>query len=243
MLDAARADLPGSEIEDGMQDLTVVFDLDGTLVETAPDLIRATNHVLELKGLAPVPGQTIRPSISFGGRVMIETALGVRGAKLAEVEVDAMLEAFLEHYAANIAVESHAFPGLERALDGLAEAGARLAVCTNKREHLSRQLLAALGLAGRFSAIAGRDTFAVYKPHPDHLTGAIRMAGGDTGMAVMIGDSDTDIKTARAAGLPVIGVPFGYTDTPMEQLGPDALIAHYDDLIDAIGRVRPAPRA
>ncbi len=223
----------------GMQDLTVVFDLDGTLVETAPDLIRSVNHVLGLAGIQAVEPSSIRPSISFGGRAMIVKALAIRSADLAEYEIDRLLAIFLEHYAANIAVESHAFPGLEDALDELDRRGARLAVCTNKREVMSRLLLGTLGLGPRFKAIAGRDTFPVWKPHPDHLTGAIRMAGGDPRRAVMIGDSDTDIKTARAAGVPVIGVPFGYTDVPIDQLGPDAVIAHYDELVAAIERVRP----
>jgi phosphoglycolate phosphatase len=222
-----------------VQDLTIVFDLDGTLVETAPDLIRATNHVLALDGHAPVDPASIRPSISFGGRAMIVRALEVRGATYADAEIDRLLEHFLAHYADNIAVESHAFPGLEAAIDRLAAEGARLAVCTNKREGMSRLLLETLGLADRFAAIAGRDTFPVHKPHPDHLTGAIRLAGGDPRHAVMIGDSDTDLKTARAASIPVIGVPFGYTDVPMHELGPDALIEHYDHLYDAINRVRP----
>ncbi len=225
-----------------MRDLTIVFDLDGTLVETAPDLIRATNHVLTRVGLEPVAPASIRPSISFGGRAMIVRALEVRGANHTEAEIDGLLEHFLAHYAENIAVESHPFPGLEAALDRLAAEGARLAVCTNKREGMSRLLLETLGLADRFAALAGRDTFPVYKPHPDHLTGAIRLAGGDPRHAVMIGDSDTDLKTARAAGVPVIGVPFGYTDIPMHELGPDALIEHYDHLYDAINRIRP-PRA
>lgn len=223
-----------------MRDLTIVFDLDGTLIETAPDLIRATNHVLAIASLEPVPGAQIRPSISFGGRAMIVKALEIRGARLDDKAIDGLLEIFLEHYAANIAVESHPFPGLEAALGRLAAQGARLAVCTNKREGMSRLLLETLGLADRFAAIAGRDTFAVHKPHPDHLTGAIRLAGGDPSFAIMIGDSDTDIKTARAARLPVIGVPFGYTDVPMTQLGPDAVIDHYDDLDDAIHRLMPA---
>ncbi len=222
-----------------MQDLTIVFDLDGTLVETAPDLIRATNHVLGLAGLAPVDPAAIRPSISFGGRAMIVRGLELHGATLTDAEIDGLLATFLEHYATNIAVESHAFPGLETALDTLAERGARLAVCTNKREGMSRLLLETLGLEGRFAAIAGRDTFAVHKPHPDHLTGAIRLAGGDPASAVMIGDSDTDIKTARAAGVPVIGVPFGYTDVPIGDLGPDLVIAYYDELLAAIEAIRP----
>jgi phosphoglycolate phosphatase len=226
-----------------MRDLTVVFDLDGTLVETAPDLIRSTNHVLALAGLAPVEPAAIRPSISFGGRAMIVKGLEIRDARLSEAEVDKLLEVFLDHYATNIAVESHAFPGLETALDTLAAAGATLAVCTNKREGLSRTLLETLGLDRRFAAIAGRDTFPVYKPHPDHLLGAIRMAGGDPARAVMVGDSDTDIKTARAAGVPVIGVPFGYTDVPIADLAPDEVVHHYDHLVLAIERLTSGPRS
>jgi phosphoglycolate phosphatase len=225
-----------------MHYLTIVFDLDGTLVETAPDLIRATNHVLALIGETPVAPAQIRPSISFGGRGMIVRALEIKNLRLSEAEIDRLLEHFLSHYAENIAVESHPFPGLEAALDRLASEGARLAVCTNKREGMSRLLLETLGLANRFAAIAGRDTFPVYKPDPGHLTGAIRLAGGDPRLAVMIGDSETDVRTARAAGVPVIGVPFGYTDIPMRELGPDALLEHYDDLVATIDRVKPAPR-
>jgi phosphoglycolate phosphatase len=207
-------------------------------VETAPDLIRSTNHVLGLAGLEPVEPALIRPTISFGGRAMILKGLEIRAARLPEAKVEELVTAFMEHYAANIAVDSHLFPGLERALDTLAERRATLAVCTNKREAHSRRLLDALGLGRRFAAIAGRDTFQVFKPHPDHLTGVIRQAGGNPGNAVMIGDSDTDIKTARAAGLPVIAVPFGYTDTPVTDLGPDAVIQHYDELVATIERVR-----
>jgi phosphoglycolate phosphatase len=224
-----------------MQDLTIAFDLDGTLVETAPDLIHATNHVLGLIGEAPVPSADVRPSISFGGRAMIVKALEIRRARLSETEIDGLLEHFLAHYAANIAVDSRPFPGLEAALDRLSATGARLVVCTNKREGMSRLLLETLGLAHRFAAIAGRDTFPFYKPHPDHLTGAIRLAGGNPRRGIMVGDSNTDVLTARAADLPVIGVSFGYTDVPMHELRPDALLDHYDDLVAAIERVKPNP--
>jgi phosphoglycolate phosphatase len=217
-----------------MERYTIVFDLDGTLVETAPDLVRATNHVLVSCGLSAVPHDALRPIISFGARAMIKEGLRIQGATMSEVETDDLLARFLAFYGDNIAVGSHAFPGLEDALDTLAAAGARLAVCTNKQERPSRQLLDALGLTGRFQAIAGRDTFPVYKPHPDHLTGAIRLAGGSPDRAIMVGDSDTDVKTARAAGIPVIGVPFGYTDVPMTDLGPDAIVSHYDQLVEAV---------
>ncbi|MGD9806518.1 MAG: HAD-IA family hydrolase [Hyphomicrobiaceae bacterium] len=222
-----------------MRDLTIAFDLDGTLVETAPDLIRATNHVLGLIGEAPVAAAEIRPSISFGGRGMILKALEIKKARLSPAEIDHLLEHFLGHYEANIAAESHAFPGLEAALDALSAEGARLVVCTNKREAPSRLLLETLGLAHRFAAIAGRDTFPVYKPHPDHLTGVVRLAGGDPHFAVMVGDSATDLQTARAAGVPMIGVPFGYTDVPMRDLGPDVLLEHYDQLFATVAQVRP----
>ncbi|MEZ5851189.1 MAG: phosphoglycolate phosphatase [Hyphomicrobiaceae bacterium] len=220
-----------------MDRYTIVFDLDGTLVETAPDLVRATNHVLALKGLPPVPHDAIRPHISFGARAMITEGLRLHGAALDSAETDDLHARFLAFYGENIAVGSHVFPGLETALDALAAAGARLAVCTNKQERPSRQLLDALGLTRRFQAIAGRDTFAVFKPHPGHLTGAIERAGGTPGRAIMVGDSDTDVQTARAAGIPVIGVPFGYTDVPMADLAPDALVSHYDELVETVKRL------
>ncbi len=217
-----------------MQHLTIAFDLDGTLVETAPDLVRATNHVLAHAGLAPVAAGELRGSISFGSRAMIEHALKLHRQTFSAAEVDRLQERFLAHYANNIATESHPYPGLERALSHIAARGARLVVCTNKQEGLSRKLLDALQLTHHFDAIAGRDTFPVYKPHPGHLTGAIRLAGGDPAHAVMVGDSDTDIKTARAAGIPVIGVPFGYSDVPIHALAPDIVIDHYDDLERAL---------
>ena len=220
-----------------MHDLTVAFDLDGTLVETAPDLIAATNHVLTGVDLAPVAPELIRPSISFGAAAMIKEAFRLHGREVPPAEGAAHLERFLAYYRTNIAATSHAFPGLETSLDRLASAGARLAVCTNKQAALSEQLLGDLRMRQRFAALAGRDTFPVCKPHPDHLSGAIRMAGGDPKRAIMVGDSKTDIDTAKAAGIPVIAVTFGYTDVHVSKLGPDAVIEHYDELIPAIERL------
>jgi phosphoglycolate phosphatase len=143
----------------------------------------------------------------MGARVMIEEGLrraGVTG------DLEAMVGDFLVHYEANIAAESRPFPGAVEALDFLRGEGARLAMCTNKREYLSRRLLQELELEGYFSAIAGRDTFPVSKPDPGHLTGAIRLAGGEPSRAVMIGDSDVDLRTAKAASVPMVLVSFGY---------------------------------
>jgi phosphoglycolate phosphatase len=220
-----------------MPPVTVVFDLDGTLVDTAPDLSNAANHVLDGVGLGPVPGTVLRPFISFGSRRMILEGLAFHGHRLQDAEIDRMWQVFLAHYAENIAVDSRPFPRAVDAIEHLERGGARLAVCTNKLEGLSRRLLGTLDLLDRFRAICGRDTFPVCKPHPDHLRGAIAKAGGDPGRAVMIGDSDTDVDTARAAGIPIIGVSFGYTERPMSDLAPDALIDSYAELPAALARL------
>ena len=217
--------------------ITLVFDLDGTLIDTAPDLIRATNHVLAGSGLAAVSGEALRPFVSFGARRLITRGLELSDTTLAEPEVDALLATFLAYYADNIAAESRPYPSVLDVLDRAAARGATLAVCTNKREHLSRKLLAELGLAQRFAAICGFDTFDVCKPDPGHLTGTIARAGGVPERAVMIGDSNTDVATARAAAIPIIGVSFGYTDVPMHALGPDAVIDHYDEFEAALARL------
>jgi phosphoglycolate phosphatase len=215
-----------------MHNLTLVFDLDGTLVDTAPDLVAATNHVLDHVGLPHIDERSLRPYIGHGARVMIERATAA--APLSEAEHERLLERFLDYYSANIAVDSRPFEGAVEALQRFRSAGARLAVCTNKREGMSRLLLDTLDLSRFFAAIAGRDTLATCKPHPDALLGTIRLAGGDASHAVMIGDSKVDIATAKAAGVPVIAVSFGYTETPIETFAPDAVIDHYGELEGAI---------
>ena len=217
-----------------MRDATIVFDLDGTLVDTAPDLVAATNHVLASLGRPGVSEHQLRPLIGHGARFMVEHAMGPDAAKLSETERKRLLDLFLDYYARNIAAGSRPFEGTVAALNRFKSAGARLAVCTNKAEAMSRRLLDALNLSPLFTAVAGRDTFAVFKPHPDHLLGTIQLAGGDSARAVMVGDSRIDIATAKAAGVPVVAVSFGYTDTPVRQLGPDKVIDHYDELQPAV---------
>ncbi|MBA4171970.1 MAG: phosphoglycolate phosphatase [Hyphomicrobium sp.] len=224
-----------------MNGLTLVFDLDGTLVDTAPDLVGATNHVLANLGAEPLPDTLLRPWISYGARRMVVEALGIRRLSQTDAEIDRQIERFLAYYTENISRESRPFPGTLRALDQLADLGATLAVCTNKRESLSRLLLDQLNMTSRFKAIAGRDTFPVCKPDPGHLTGAIALAAGDTRRAVMIGDSGIDIATAKAAGVPVVAVSFGYTERHVREFDPDMVIDHYDELVQAIARVRPGP--
>ena len=220
--------------------LTLVFDLDGTLVDTAPDLIRACDQALATKGLGPAPSALIRPQISFGSRAMIVAALGHHGVALPQTEIDGMWAEFLAHYEANVAVASRPFDGIAGVLERAVARGDRLAVCTNKVERLSRLLLDTLGLSRHFAAIAGRDTFSVMKPHPDHLLGAIAQAGGDPAHAVMIGDSGVDIATARAAGVPVIAVTFGYSPAAVATYAPDAVIDTYAEFDLALARVLAA---
>jgi phosphoglycolate phosphatase len=213
---------------------TVVFDLDGTLVDTAPDLISALNHVLDREGLPPVPLKSARTMIGAGARKLIERGLELEG-RLASVEdISRLTTDFIDYYAAHIADASRPFDGLEGALDDLQAQGFQFAVCTNKLEWLSKLLLDQLGLSGRFSAICGADTFGVSKPDPAILRETVARAGGHLASAIMVGDAGTDVGVARRAGIPVIGVEFGYTDVPIAELKPDRLIGHMSDLPEAV---------
>jgi phosphoglycolate phosphatase len=212
----------------------VVFDLDGTLVDTAPDLINALNFVLDREGMPPVPLASARNMIGAGARKLIERGLEVEGRTVAVGDLDRMLREFIDYYAKHIADESRPFEGLEGALDDLASRGYRFAVCTNKLEWLSKLLIERLGLTRRFAAICGADTFGVAKPDPAILHQTIARAGGQSSASVMVGDSGTDIGAARRAGISVIGVEFGYTDVPIAELKPDRLIGHMRDLPSAV---------
>ncbi|WP_018697793.1 HAD family hydrolase [Amorphus coralli] len=216
---------------------TLVFDLDGTLVETAPDLTAALNTVLALEGLPRADPIRARNAIGHGARAMIKRALEDISEPADDARLDRLLAEFLDYYVAHIADESHPYPGLIDALDRLEKDGWQFAVCTNKRAPLANALLDALDLSRRFRAIAGPDTFGMAKPDPAHLLRTIQAASGDASAAIMVGDSRTDVDTARAAATPVIGVDFGYTDTPMAEIGPDALISHYDEIVDAVERL------
>jgi len=212
----------------------VVFDLDGTLVDTAPDLINALNFVLDREGLPPVPLQSARNMIGAGARKLIERGLELEGRAAGVDDISRLTADFIDYYAAHIADDSRPFEGLESALDDLAARGFRFAVCTNKLEWLSKLLLDRLGLSSRFAAICGADTFGVSKPDPAILRQTIARAGGALASAVMVGDAGPDIGVARRAGVPVIGVEFGYTEVPIAELKPDRLIGHMRELPDAV---------
>ena len=213
---------------------TIVFDLDGTLVDTAPDLISALNHILQREGLRPVPLPSARKMIGHGARKLIERGLEAEGRFASPDDISRLTADFIDFYADNIAIESRPFDGLEAALDELAGRGCQFAVCTNKLEWLSKRLLDQLGLSSRFAAICGADTFGVAKPDPAILRQTIARAGGEVGAAIMVGDAGTDVGAARRAGVPVIGCTFGYTDVPIAELSPDHLIDHMDELPAAV---------
>ena len=212
----------------------VVFDLDGTLVDTAPDLIGALNFILDREGLPPVPLKSARTLIGAGVRRLLERGLEVDGRHASVEDINRLTEDFIDYYAAHIADASRPFDGLESALDDLEARGYRFAVCTNKLEGLSKLLLDRLGLSGRFAAICGADTFGVSKPDPAILQQTVARAGGQLSAAIMVGDAGPDIGVARRAGIPVIGVEFGYTEVPIADLKPDRLIGHMRELPAAV---------
>jgi phosphoglycolate phosphatase len=217
-----------------MRGVTVVFDLDGTMVDTAPDLIAALDHLFAKLGLPPSDPAVALPAVGHGARAIIDAAVNAIGYKIPPEGYDPLVEQFVAYYRENIAVKSRAFPGFEKAAQALITEGAVLAVCTNKREDLARKLLNELNLSRYFQAVVGGDTLAVRKPHPRHVLGAISAAGGDPARAVMVGDSAADVGAAKAAGVPVVAVQFGYSAESAQALGADVVITHFDQLFEIV---------
>jgi phosphoglycolate phosphatase len=219
--------------------VTLVFDLDGTLVDTAPDLRRAADVALAAFGLPPTDAAAFASYIGDGARTMLARAAAA--ANTAEIDIDALFARFLEHYRAGIAVESRLYPAVASTLSALAGLGATLAVCTNKRTDLSIILLEALSMRGRFAAIVGADAVPQRKPHPAHYLAAVRAAGGRPDRSLMVGDSAADVAAAKAAGAPVIAVAFGYSSVPVTELGADAVISRYEELPDIVDKLLARP--
>ena len=215
---------------DSLAGATLAFDLDGTLVDTAPDLVGAVNGLLREEALPALPLSSARLLVGRGARVLIERGFSLAGAPLDPAATPELVARFIAIYRARIADESRPFEGVEAALDALAEAGATLCVCTNKPTDLSLALLNALGMTYRFAAVIGADRAPAPKPDPRHLTAAIAAAGGRLDRAVLVGDSINDVDAARAAGTPSIVVSFGYTEIAAAELGGDHLIDHFRQL-------------
>lgn len=216
---------------------TLVFDLDGTLAETAADLMNALNVVLKAAGLPALPLEKKNELIGAGARNLVVQGFRLAGGPLDPAAETAQFEAFLDVYERELCVHTRLFPGVVQALDAL-RSDFTLAVCTNKVERHSRLLIEALGIADRFAVICGGDSFPWKKPDPRHLEMTVQRAGGTVQRAIMVGDSSADIEAARGAGIPVIAVPFGYTERPIRELGADLVIDSFDELPAAVRRLR-----
>lgn len=221
----------------------LVFDLDGTLAETAGDLVATLNVILAREGLPPVALDDARKMVGAGARALVQRGFAAVGRTIDGPPLEKLFQDFLAYYEAHIADESYLYEGVVAALDRFEDAGWRFAVCTNKVESPSVRLLEALGVSARFKAICGQDTFRVadkpiFKPDPRALLLTVDRAGGLPADTIMVGDSRTDIDTAKAAKIPVVAVDFGYTDVHVSELGPDRVIGHFDQLWDAVVELR-----
>jgi phosphoglycolate phosphatase len=219
---------------DGFPFDTIGFDLDGTLVDTAPDLCRAVNHALSTIGREPVSEDTTRDLVGGGTRAMLTRALEHTGGPVDEARFQRLYAELVAYYERHTSEHSAPYPGCLAALDALEARGCRLAVVTNKQEHLARKLLHELGMTERFDCILGGDTLGPgrSKPARDMLDEALRLCGGQR--FAMVGDSSFDVRAARAADVPVVVLRDGYHDAPPETLGADALIGRFDELIEAL---------
>ncbi len=209
----------------------VVFDLDGTLLDTAPDLTAAVNRMLAQFDRIHLSEKDVIKMIGGGMRLLIERTLAATGPVSPEL-LGAALPVFLEYYESHLADQTRAYPGAGKALVLLRSLGAKLAICTNKPERFTRELLRIFGWTNLFSAVVGGDTLRVRKPDPAVLTEAVHLAGG--GRAVLVGDSITDAETARAALVPSVIMTFGYRDRSAARLGATRLITSYSQLLPAL---------
>ena len=207
----------------------LIFDLDGTLVDTAPDLMGATNHALSLIGRRAISMTEVRHMVGHGARSLIERGVAATGENVDEATIAMMHRALLDYYADHIADDSLIFDGLLEVLHKARGAGLKLGVCTNKVEYLSHKLLAELKMADFFGAVVGGDTLPIMKPDPAPYREVARLLGVDAARTMMFGDSETDIRTAQNTGVPVVAVTFGYTPQPVATYNPTYIISHYDE--------------
>jgi phosphoglycolate phosphatase len=215
----------------------VLFDLDGTLIETAPDLTNALNHALHKAGRPPIKVSDVRPMIGDGARALLQRGLAATGPAPTEAELDRWFTDLLEYYWEHVADDSHPFPGVVELLETMRATGLKLAVCTNKPFGLSKKLFEDLDMDHLFDAVVGGDSLSVKKPDPGHILGTLEAIGVAADKAVMVGDSGNDVNAAKNAGIPVVAVSFGYTMVPAHDLGADAVIDHFRELPDALVRL------
>lgn len=217
----------------------LLFDLDGTLADTAADLCETMNVILALHGRDRVPADRVRHLVGGGARLLMERGFTETGEPASEELIDQSFHEFLDYYGHHIADHTRLFPGVHDLLIRLQAADVGLAVCTNKVEHLSHQLLDILGLAKFFPVVIGGDTLPVKKPDPEHLFEAVRRLGTLPSEAIMVGDSETDTAAAQNAAIPCICVSFGYRRVSLDELGADLVIDHYRDFPGALSKLLP----
>jgi phosphoglycolate phosphatase len=223
-------------MRDTISGATVVFDLDGTIADTAADLVPAANAALIAEGFPPAEEHAILQGVGYGTKAMLRSALSSLDLEVGAEQMQRMADRLVAHYESNIACRTTLFPGFLGAADFLLRQGAKLALCTNKRERLAVKLVSALGVRHMFDALAGGDTFPFHKPDPRHVTELVVLAGGVASRSIMVGDSEADVAAARAAGIPVIAVSFGYAAGRPDELGADAVLDHFDDLPSLLKR-------
>lgn len=217
-----------------MDDILIIFDLDGTLIDTSHDLLETVNYCLKTVDLEPVEYEQLAVLIGQGAKVMLTRAFNLRNRPISDRELNDFFELFISHYGENMPGRSKAYDGLAEALERLRSDGIRFAICTNKHESMARSLMEKLNMSDQFVTLTGGDTFPFRKPDGRHILETIKLAGGKLNRTIMIGDSINDIAAAKNARVPSIGVPFGFSDVPIEELEPDAVISHYDELTNQL---------
>ena len=213
----------------------ILFDLDGTLIDSAPDLVGTLNIILKRHGRTTLTISAVKKLVGNGARALLERGFKETGAPAENL--DALTVEFIETYVPNCAVLSRPFSGVIETLDTFANSGYRMAVCTNKPQAPSETILTKLGLMQYFEVVVGGDLFPMRKPDPQHLLGALQLMDAPENPAIMVGDSYNDVASARNAGMPVIVVTYGYTTTPAHELGGDILVDHFSDIVTAVARL------
>lgn len=224
----------GSEALVPLRAETVIFDVDGTLVDSAADIHAALNHGLALAGCGPVEFAAARRLIGLGLERSVEKVLADRGFRLEDAELVGIKSASAAYYDAHLLEQTCLYAGVAETLDSLRGAGARLGICTNKRAEATRRILSGLGILKHFEVIIGREAVAPGKPHPAPLLAAIEALKGQSSRAAMVGDTVADMQCARAAGVTAIAVSYGYSDLPVSELGADSTIDIFTELTAAL---------
>jgi phosphoglycolate phosphatase len=222
-----------------MTNFLLIFDLDGTLVDSVPDLCSALNEVLRGYGYGPLTREAVRPLVGDGVVPLVRRGFAAAGGS--EAEAEAALPGYIERYQANPARESLLYPGVRATLAALRQSGYRTAVCTNKLQGASEAVLRGFGIDDLFDGVAGGDRFPIKKPDPGHLTRLVEELGGSVTRAAMIGDSEVDFATGRAAGIPVMLMRYGYARIDPDSLGADAVLDNFADIPETLVQLGLVP--